>query len=161
MNTYHTVHRVPYCPQDMYALVADVEKYPQFLPLCQALTVHHREQNGTREVLLANMTAAYKFISETFTSRVALDPHGSEILVEYIDGPFRHMENRWRFRQAEGGACDVDFFIAYEFRSHALQMLMGALFDKAFRKFVDAFEERAAEIYGDPQTRTQSDVTAS
>ena len=161
MNTYHTLHRVPYCVDDMYELVADVERYPEFLPLCQALSVHHREHNGTHEVLVANMTAAYKFISETFTSRVELNPQAPEILVQYIDGPFRHMENRWRFHKVDEAACDVDFFIAYEFRSHALQMLMGALFDKAFRKFVDAFEERARLIYGDPQSRARPDVTAS
>jgi coenzyme Q-binding protein COQ10 len=160
MNTYHTVHRVDYGVDDMYRLVADVESYPQFVPLCQELTVRGREHNGTHDVLVADMTAAYKFIQETFTSRVTLDPKASEILVEYIDGPFRHMQNRWRFRKAANGGCDVDFFIAYEFRSHALQLLMGALFDKAFRKFVDAFEERARHVYG-PQRQPHSDVTAS
>jgi len=160
MNTYHTVHRVDYGVDDMYRLVADVEAYPQFVPLCQALEIRQREHNGTHDVLVADMTAAYKFIRETFTSRVTLDPNASEILVEYIDGPFRHMKNRWRFRPAGEAACDVDFFIAYEFRSHALQLLMGALFDKAFRKFVDAFEERARQVYG-PQRQPHTDVTAS
>ena len=160
MNTYHTVHRVPFAMEDMFALVADVEAYPQFVPLCEALTVRRRERHGHHEVLVADMTAAYKFVRETFTSRVSIDREAGEILVEYIDGPFRHMENRWRFHAAGEGACDVDFFIAYEFRSHALQLLMGALFDKAFRKFVDAFEDQARLIHGNRRERSRQDLTA-
>jgi coenzyme Q-binding protein COQ10 len=93
------------------------------------------------------MTVGYKAIRETFTSRVTLDPGRLRILVEYVDGPFRHLENRWTFRPAEGG-CEVEFFITYEFRSFALGMLMGTMFDRAFRKFSEAFERRADEVYG-------------
>jgi coenzyme Q-binding protein COQ10 len=98
-------------------------------------------------VLLADMTVGYKAIRETFTSRVTLDPANLKILVEYVDGPFRHLENRWTFKPNESG-CEVGFFISYEFASRMLGLLMGAMFDKAFRKFSEAFERRADQVYG-------------
>jgi coenzyme Q-binding protein COQ10 len=93
------------------------------------------------------MTVAYKLIYETFTSRVTLDRPSLEILVEYLDGPFRKMNNRWRFHPAGPNACDVEFFISYEFRSRTLGLLMGAMFEAAFRRFSAAFERRADQIY--------------
>lgn len=148
MQTFHTVKRVGHSPQNMYRLVAKVEDYPQFVPLCEALSVKSRETQDGKDVLIADMTVAYKMVRETFTSRVTLDDAEPAILVEYLDGPFRHLENRWRFLPAGNDGCDIDFYIAYEFRSRALQLLMGSLFDKAFRKFTDAFEERADAVYG-------------
>jgi coenzyme Q-binding protein COQ10 len=94
------------------------------------------------------MTVAYKIVCETFTSRVTLDRPGLKILVEYLNGPFKRMQNRWTFHPAGESACDVEFFIDYEFRSRTLAMLMGAMFDAAFRRFAVAFEQRADEIYG-------------
>ena len=161
MNTFHVTHRVQHRAEDMYDLVAAVEDYPEFVPLCTELKVRSREHHGTHDVLIADMTAAYKFIHETFTSKVTLDPRASQILVEYLDGPFRHMENRWRFRKVDEGTCDVDFYIAYEFNSRALQLLMGAMFDKAFRKFVDAFEARADVVYGTPGAGSHPTVQAT
>jgi coenzyme Q-binding protein COQ10 len=161
MNTFHTTHRVQHRAEDMYELVAAVEDYPLFVPLCSDLKVRSREHHGAHDVLIANMTVAYKFIQETFTSRVTLDPRASQILVEYLDGPFRHLENRWRFRKVGEGVCDVEFFIEYEFRSRSLQLLMGALFDKAFRKFVDAFEARADTVYGTAGAGSHPTVTAT
>ena len=161
MNTFHITHRVHHRAEDMYELVAAVEDYPQFVPLCSDLHLRSNQHHGTHEVLIADMTVAYKFIQETFTSRVTLDPKASQILVEYLDGPFRHMENRWRFRKVGEGVCDVEFFIAYEFRSRSLQLLMGALFDKAFRKFVDAFEARADVVYGTPGAAPHPTVQAT
>jgi len=96
------------------------------------------------------MTVAYKLLRETFTSRVTLDRPKLEILVEYLEGPFRKMNNRWSFRPAGERACAVEFFIDYEFRSRTLALLMGALFDAAFRRFATAFERRADEVYGAP-----------
>jgi coenzyme Q-binding protein COQ10 len=93
------------------------------------------------------MTAAYKLISETFTSRVTLDRPNLQILVEYLDGPFSRLENRWSFRPSGEGSCEVEFFITYEFRSRMLAMLMGSMFDLAFRRFATAFEERADLVY--------------
>ncbi|RYE71901.1 MAG: type II toxin-antitoxin system RatA family toxin, partial [Hyphomicrobiales bacterium] len=123
-------------------------KYPQFLPLCEGLTVRRRTpREGGGEVLLADMTVGYKAIRETFTSRVTLDPANLKILVEYVDGPFRYLENRWSFKPLDTDS-EVVFFISYEFASRMLGLLMGAMFDKAFRKFAEAFEKRADAIYG-------------
>ncbi|MFY9600570.1 MAG: type II toxin-antitoxin system RatA family toxin [Pseudolabrys sp.] len=148
MPQFSTKHRVRHAATKMFDLVADVEKYPQFVPLCSALAVKSRtEKNGT-SILVADMTVAYKIVRETFTSRVTLDRSGLKILVEYLSGPFKRMQNRWTFHPIGEEACDVEFFINYEFRSRALAVLMGAMFDAAFRRFATAFEQRADEIYG-------------
>ena len=149
MPQFSTKRRVQHSAADMFDLVADVERYPQFVPLCQSLTVRRRNQDGEgREVIVADMTVAYKFIRETFTSRVTLDRPNMTILVEYLEGPFRRMNNRWSFRPASELSCEVEFFLAYEFRSRTLGMLMGSVFDAAFRRFATAFERRADEVYG-------------
>ncbi len=154
MKTFQTTRRVAYSATNMYALVADIERYPEFLPLCRALKLRSRETIDGKEVLTADMTSAYTLFRETFTSRVTLDPETPQILVDYLGGPFRHMENRWDFRAAGEGACDVEFHIAYEFSSRPLELMMGAVFEKAFGKFSEAFEARADEVYG------KSDETA-
>ena len=132
----------------MFDLVADVEKYPLFLPLCSALKVKSRTEKDGVTILVADMTVAYKILRETFTSRVTLDRPGLKILVEYLNGPFKRMQNRWTFHPVDENACDIEFFIDYEFRSRTLAALMGAMFDAAFRRFAHAFEQRADEIYG-------------
>jgi coenzyme Q-binding protein COQ10 len=148
MPSFRTTRRVPHTAQQMFDLVADVERYPEFLPLCEGLLVRRRVQSGEGvETLVAEMSVGYKAIRETFTTRVTLDRTQQRILAEYVDGPFSHLENRWTFRH-EGAGCAVDFFIDYEFKSFMLDMLMGAMFDRAFRKFTDAFEARADVIYG-------------
>lgn len=148
MKTYHTARRVAHSAEQMFALVADVESYPQFLPLCEGLVIRSRETTDAGEVLLADMSVSYKFFNESFTSRVTLDRSSKSILVEYVDGPFRHLENRWNFHPDGESACQVEFYIAYEFASRSMQMLMGAVFERAFKKFVGAFEQRADEVYG-------------
>jgi coenzyme Q-binding protein COQ10 len=148
MPMFNTNRRVRHSPEQMFALVADVEQYPQFLPLCEGLHVRRRTpREGGGEVILADMTVGYKAIRETFTSRVTIDPAQHKILVEYVDGPFRYLENRWSFKPLDGG-CEIGFFISYEFASRMLGLLMGAMFDKAFHKFAEAFEKRADRIYG-------------
>jgi len=150
MPSFRTTRRVPFTPHQMFDLVADVERYPEFLPLCEALVVRSRERLGEAQVLVADMTVGYKAIRETFTSRVTLGPAQTAVLAQATPdsrGPFRKLENRWEFRAAPGG-CDVDFSIAYEFKSMALQVLVGALFDRAFRRYTRAFEERAQAVYG-------------
>ena len=133
----------------MFDLVADVEHYPEFVPLCRSLHVRQRTADGEgREVIVADMTVAYKVIHETFTSRVTLERKKLEILVEYLEGPFRSLNNHWTFRPVDEHTCDVDFFLAYEFRSRALGVLMGAMFETAFRRFSAAFERRADHVYG-------------
>jgi coenzyme Q-binding protein COQ10 len=146
---FSTTRRVRHSASDMFDLVADVERYPEFVPLCGALKVKSRNAAGEGvEILIADMTVAYKLIQETFTSRVTLDKPKLRILVEYLDGPFSKLQNRWSFRPAGEAACEVEFFIAYEFRSRVLAALMGAMFDAAFRRFADAFEKRADVVYG-------------
>ncbi|ODS00935.1 cyclase [Methyloceanibacter methanicus] len=148
MQTFETRHPVAHAADDMYALVANVEDYPKFLPLCEALTVVRRETIDSKEILTANMEVGYKLIRERFTSRVTLDPAARSILVEYVDGPFKHLENRWCFEPRGTGGSEIDFFIAYEFRSRMFERLVGGLFDKAVRKYTDAFEARADQVYG-------------
>ena len=134
---------------DMFDLVADVERYPEFVPLCRSLKVRRRtNEDGGKEVIVADMTIAYKVIRETFTSRVTLERERLSILVEYIEGPFRRMNNRWTFRPVDDQSSDVEFFLAYEFRSRTLGLLMGSVFDAAFRRFSAAFERRADQVYG-------------
>ena len=151
MPSFRTNRRLPFTPRQMFDLVADVERYPLFLPLCEALTVQSREHEGAdRWVLVADMTAGYHAIRETFRSHVVLDAAALSVDVEGVPdspGPFRIIENRWRFHPAPEG-CEVEFSIAYEFKSMMLQLLVGALFDRAFRRYMRAFEERAHQIYG-------------
>jgi len=149
MPAFRNQRRVRHAAADMFALVADIERYPEFVPLCRALKVRRRETTAAGiETLVADMQVGYKAIRETFTSRVTLDRPQLKILVEYIDGPFSRLENLWDFHDApEGGGSVVAFYISYEFRSRLLATLMGAMFDAAFRKFSAAFEARADEIY--------------
>ena len=149
MPQFRTKQRVDHSATDMFNLVADVERYPEFVPLCQSLRVRKRTagEEGT-ETLVADMTVAYKVMRETFTSRVALDRPNLKIRVEYLDGPFSHLDNRWSFEPTSDTTCDVEFFISYEFKSRVLGMLMGAMFEAAFRRFAAAFERRADAVYG-------------
>ncbi|MCW1838786.1 type II toxin-antitoxin system RatA family toxin [Prosthecomicrobium hirschii] len=149
MPKFETRHKVRHAAADMFALVADVEAYPKFVPLCEALKVRGRQSRPDgSSVLIADMTVSYKVFRETFTSRVTLIPAENRILVEYLDGPFRQMENRWTFTPLTEKTCEVGFFIAYEFKSRTLGALMGAVFERAFHKFAGAFESRADEVYG-------------
>lgn len=148
MPSFRTQRIVKHPPRAMFELVSDVERYPEFLPLCEKLVVHSRAQkeDGLEEIV-ASMTVGYGRICESFTTRVRLDRERHRILVNYVDGPFRHLENTWAFHSHPEG-CRVDFAIAYEFRSMALGMVMGALFDRTFRRFAEAFEARADALYG-------------
>ena len=156
-----TNHRiVPFSPDQMFDLVADVARYPEFLPLCESLAILTRAPDGPgSERIVARMTVGYGLLRETFTVEVRLFRSEHRIAVRYLEGPFRRLDNAWAFKpQATGPhptrpratGCAIDFFIAYEFRSLPLQMLMGAVFDRAFRRFAEAFELRAAEVYGKP-----------
>jgi coenzyme Q-binding protein COQ10 len=149
MPQFSTKRRVQHSADEMFDLVADVGKYPDFVPLCSDLRVKSRAEKGEGvSVLVADMTIAYKMIHQTFTSRITLDRPNRTILVEYVDGPFRRMQNRWTFQSAGEAACDVGFFIDYEFRSRTLGMVMGTVFDTVFRRMAGAFEQRADRIYG-------------
>jgi coenzyme Q-binding protein COQ10 len=151
MPRFSSKRRVNHSAERMFELVADVERYPEFVPMCQALKVRQRTEgtDGT-ETIVADMTVSFKLLRETFTSRVTLDRPNLKILVEYLRGPFSSMENRWTFEPRGDTACDVTFFIAYEFRNRMLALLMGAMFDAAFHRFAGAFEKRADAIYSRP-----------
>jgi coenzyme Q-binding protein COQ10 len=147
MPSFSTRRRVPFTARQMYDLVADVESYPQFLPLTERARIRSKEMVDGHEVLTSDMTAGYKAIRETFVTRATLFPEVPKVEVSYIDGPFHHLNNRWRFLPVEGG-CEIEFYIDYEFKSRMLGLLVGAVFDQAFRKFAEAFEARARVVYG-------------
>ena len=148
MPQFRTKRLVQHSAVDMFDLVADVERYPEFVPLCQSLRVRKRTRGEGTETLVADMTVAYKVMRETFVSRVTLDRPNLKIQVEYLDGPFSTLDNRWTFTPTGERTCEVEFFIAYEFKSRVLGMLMGAMFEAAFRRFAGAFERRADAVYG-------------
>ncbi|MBC7280456.1 type II toxin-antitoxin system RatA family toxin [Hoeflea sp.] len=149
MPTYETTRIVPHSPRQMFDLVADVERYPEFLPLCEALSVRERKERDGKTLLIVEMTVGYKAIRETFATQDLLKPEELEIDVKYLDGPFKYLDNKWSFEPHGDGGCQVRFFIDYEFKSRMLGMLMGSMFDRAFRMFSEAFEKRAQAIYGD------------
>lgn len=149
MPKFENVRLVRHTPENMFQLVADVERYPEFLPLCEKLVVRSRRERGEKSLLVADMSVGYNLIRETFTSQVLLSPEDNAIDVKYIDGPFRYLHNRWNFEPDHDDGCQVRFFIDYEFRSIALGLLMGSMFDRAFRMFAEAFERRADSIYGE------------
>jgi coenzyme Q-binding protein COQ10 len=147
MPKFEATRRVPHSPDEMFALVADIEKYPQFVPLCESLSIRSRKERDGRSVLVADMSVGYKAIRETFTTQVLLKPEDKVIDVKYIDGPFKYLSNVWSFEPASDG-CFVRFFIDYEFKSRLLAAVMGTMFDRAFRMFAEAFEKRADVVYG-------------
>jgi coenzyme Q-binding protein COQ10 len=151
MPKFNSRRRVNHSAPKMFDLVADVERYPEFVPLCRAMKIRQRTPmpDGT-ETVIADMTVAFKLVREAFTSRVTLDRANLKILVEYLQGPFSNLENRWTFEPTSENACDVGFYLAYEFKSRMLAMLMGTMFDAAFQRFAAAFEKRADMIYGRP-----------
>ncbi|MGE4064883.1 MAG: type II toxin-antitoxin system RatA family toxin [Rhodospirillaceae bacterium] len=140
------VHRekkiLPYTPEQMFALVADVEKYPEFLPWCLACRIRKQE---TPTSFIADLQVGFKMVREQFTSRVSIEPQKA-ITVSYLSGPFEHLSNEWKFNAAPQG-CAIDFFLTFEFRSKLLQSLIGVLFEEAVRRMVAAFETRAAKLY--------------
>ncbi|KJC60021.1 cyclase [Bradyrhizobium sp. LTSPM299] len=151
MPRFQSKRRVHHTAPQMFDLVADVERYPEFVPLCQSLKIRQRtpRDDGT-ETVVADMTVSFKLVRETFTSKVTLDRPNLKILVEYLSGPFSNLENRWTFEPKSETDCDVGFYLAYEFKSRMLAILMGSMFDAAFSRFATAFEKRADQVYGKP-----------
>ena len=149
MPKFSSKRRIRHSASQMFDLVADVERYPEFVPLCKSLKIRQRtpQSDGT-EIVIADMTVSFKLLREAFTSKVTLDRPNLKILVEYLQGPFSNLENRWTFEPKSDTACDVGYFISYEFKSRMLAMLMGTMFDAAFQRFAAAFEKRADAIYG-------------
>jgi coenzyme Q-binding protein COQ10 len=149
MPRFSNRRRVQHRADQMFDLVADVERYPEFVPLCQSLKVRQRtpKPDGT-EIVVADMTVSFNLVREGFTSEVTLDRPNLKITVRYLRGPFSNLENRWTFEAKGDNDCDVGFFIAYEFKSRMLALLMGSMFDAAFGRFSAAFEKRADAVYG-------------
>ena len=145
MPTHSETRFLPYTPEQVYALVADVERYPEFLPWCLACRIRKRESPTS---FVADLAVGFKMVREQFTSRVTLDPPQG-ITIEYLNGPFEHLRNTWKFSAAPGGTS-LDFFLSFEFRSKLLQSLIGVLFEEAVKRMVAAFETRAARLYGQP-----------
>lgn len=152
MPTHAEKRRMPYSADEMYALIADVARYPEFLPWCAAARVRRRvplaDGDGDGEVMDADLIISFKVYRERFGSRVTLRPASHQIDVEYLDGPFRHMRNHWHFRPEGPQSCEVDFFVDFEFRSAILEKLIGLVFHEAMLRIVRAFEKRAEALYG-------------
>jgi coenzyme Q-binding protein COQ10 len=142
----HAERRVlPYTPEQLFTLVADVERYPEFLPWCLGARVRERTAN----TITADLLIGFKMIRERFTSRVVLDRPG-RIDVSYSEGPFRYLNNHWDFIPQPGGQCLIDFYVDFEFRSRMLQKIIEMLFNEAVKRMVGAFEARARQLYGPP-----------
>ncbi len=147
MPTHRETRVLPYSADEMYTLVADVARYPEFLPWTSAARIRSRKAMGDHEVMEADLVISFKVFRERFGSRVVLWPEKREIDTEYIDGPFRHMKSSWAFRDVPGG-CEVTFFVDFEFRNAILQGIIGVVFNDAMQRVVRAFERRAAVLYG-------------
>ena len=143
MPTHAEQRLLPYTPEQMYALVADIERYPEFLPWCVAARVRERRA----DFVSADLVIGFKMFRERFTSNVKLAPPG-RIDVTYVEGPFRYLNNSWIFERAPGG-CRIDFFVDFEFKSRVLQKVIEVLFSEAVKRMVAAFEGRARQLYGD------------
>ncbi|GGF52567.1 ubiquinone-binding protein [Terasakiella brassicae] len=143
MPTHAEIKYSPYSAAQMYALVADVASYPDFLPWCLATRVRSVENN----VMIADMVIGFKMIREKYTSEVTLDPD-KEVKIVYKNGPFKYLNSHWKFTDKPGGGCEIDFFVDFEFRSALLQKVMGAVFNEAVQLMMSAFQKRAIELYG-------------
>ena len=148
MPTHAEKRVMPYSAEQMYALIAEVEAYPQLLPWCAGCRIHGRRHEGTEEVVDAELIISFKVFRERFSSRVTLKPEESRIDVAYVNGPFKYLNNFWHFRPVSERECEVDFFVDFEFRSRTLQAIIGVVFNEAMRRIVRAFEERARALYG-------------
>lgn len=143
MPSHHESRRLAYTPEQLFDLVADVGRYPEFLPWVIAARVTQRDA----ETMTADMAVGFQFVRERFTSRVRFERPGA-IHVDYVDGPLKSLTNEWRFRADEAGGSIVDLMVAFEFRSRIFERLAGAFFGDAFRTMVGAFERRAQNLYG-------------
>ena len=144
MPTHAEQRVLPYTPEQLFALVADVERYPEFLPWCVGARIRERHP----DLIVADLIIGFRMFRERFTSQVRLDPP-RRIDVAYTEGPFRYLDNHWVFEKVPGG-CRLDFFVDFEFKSRLLQRVIELLFHEAVRRMVGAFEKRARDLYGPP-----------
>lgn len=146
MPTHSEIKPLPYTAQQMYDLVADVGKYPEFLPWTAAARIRSNEERGDHWVMDADLVISFKVFRERFASRVVLWPESKKIHTEYLDGPFKHMLSNWKFEDTETG-CNVHFDVDFEFKNAILQKIIGVVFNEAMTRVVRAFEKRAADLY--------------
>lgn len=156
MPTTRQTQEVPYGADEMFALVAGIERYPEFLPWCAGARIRKRERVDEKEILTADLVVAYKVFREQFTSRVTLDPKARKVDVEYVQGPFKHLVNKWEFEPLPDGGSRIHFFIDFEFRSATLQVLISSFFTKAFTRMMQAFIDRADALHGKPAMPQQA-----
>ncbi len=144
----HSERRIlPFTPEQIFELVGDVAKYPEFLPWCTGARIREKQVTPTGEVIIADLMIGFKMVREKFTSRVTLDRPNLRIDVEYIQGPFKYLNNHWTFSPTANGQCQIDFHLEFEFSSIVMQKLIGVLFHEAVRRMVAAFEARAHKLY--------------
>ena len=148
MPTHSETRHLPHSAQQMYDLVADVARYPEFLPWCAAARVRKITDQGDQRVMEAELVISFKVFRERFASRVVLWPEAKKIDTEYLDGPFKYMKSSWEFTPRDDGGCDVFFFVDFEFRNAILQGIIGLVFNEAMLRIVRAFEARAVALYG-------------
>jgi coenzyme Q-binding protein COQ10 len=149
MPTHAERKHLPYRADQLFDLVADVARYPEFLPWCTGARIRERKDN----VIIADLLIGFRMIRERFTSRVTLN-RPDRVDVAYSEGPFRYLENHWKFEEQADGSCIIDFYVDFEFRSRVLQRLIGVLFNEAVHRMVGAFEGRAKQLYGEPDPRS-------
>ncbi|MEM7743501.1 MAG: type II toxin-antitoxin system RatA family toxin [Pseudomonadota bacterium] len=149
MPTHAEKRRMPYSADEMFALIADVEDYPKFLPWCAGCRVRGRRPAPEGQIIDADLVISFKVFRENFGSRVTLNADARRIDVSYLDGPFKYLNNRWHFEPISDVECEVDFFVDFEFRSKTLQAIIGVVFNEAMRRIVRAFEDRARALYGE------------
>lgn len=146
MTTHAEKRNLPYTPEQLFALVASVEKYPEFLPWCISSKITRQDAPN---IFYADLVIGLKMIREKFGSKVTLYEDTNHIYVEYLSGPMKYLSNHWKFTREEDGSCTIDFFVDFEFKNKVLQGIMGVFFNETVQRMVQAFENRAKELYGD------------
>lgn len=145
MTTHAEKRNLPYTPEQLYNLVADVARYPEFLPWCIASRITKREGD---DIFYADLVIGYKLVREKFGSKVTLN-EPNHIHVEYLSGPMKYLSNHWKFIAEKDGSCTIDFFVDFEFKNKILQNLIGVFFNEVVQRMVGAFETRARDLYGE------------
>ena len=139
---------VRYSAEQIFDLVTDVEKYPEFIPWCESLSITRQWEEDGVDYMDASMTVSFKIHRETVHTRVTMKRDPLEVVVDYLDGPFKHLHNVWKFADRPRGGSEIDFYIEFEIRSRILQTAMNVVFGEAVRRMVGAFDDRAHQVYG-------------
>ena len=146
MPRHTEIRRLPFKPEEMYDLVANIELYPQFIPWCVGARIYKEIEKEDRRIFEADLVISFKIYQETFKSEVTLLPHKKKIIIRYIEGPLRYLESYWSFLESDNG-CEVVYHVDFEFRSKIIQKLVGIVFFEAMQRIVNSFEKRAYQVY--------------